>query len=159
MLYFLIRDSHWISSALVGGAIVGHILCNLLVICMHKILVKKDKMFNKYRQRYKKTYRCTYIYSILISHKFYRHIQSFFVRKKSLKVVLDKPKRIINSMTMITFLSIILTSLPIIGACILNIFFNTVFLQLFYTDIEVATITATMIAFEVADASIENKKI
>ena len=53
----------------------------------------------------------------------------------------------------------LLSTLPILFACGFNIFYNTVHLQLFYTDIEVAIITLTLWIFEIIEVRYERTNL
>ena len=157
MLYFLIRDGHLISGAIVGGAIVFHYLTSWMIFCADRRLVKKDGLYKHYKERFKCTHKFTLVYSGIVSHKFYRLMASYLFHLDSLNMKIDNRARYVKALTFITIFSMLFTSFPIIFACILNIFFNTTQQQLFFTDIEVALITALMWMFEVIEAVREHK--
>lgn len=159
MLYFLWRDDHLTSFTIVGIALFFHYLTNLVLLCCYCRLLHRDGGFNHYRDKYKCTVGWVLATSILSSHKFFRLLGSFLFHQDKLNVYLSKQSRWVRLISLISVTSMLLTTLPILFACGFNIFYNTVHLQLFYTDIEVAIITLTLWIFQIIEVRYERTNL
>lgn len=147
------------SFTIVGVALFFHYLLNFVLLCCFYRLVRRDGGFSSYRDKYRCTVGWVLASSILTSHKFFRLLGSFLFHQNKLNVYLSKHSRWIRLISLITVTSMLLTTLPILFACGFNIFYNTVHLQLFYTDIEVAIITFTLWIFEIIEIRYERTSL